>query len=165
MSYITVFEITEKPFEWWFSAIGLIGVALGILIVLVGRKWPSRRRSVLSGYVMAAFCALWSTAAFIASYSQYRNCMDAYQSKTYQIAEGRIEDFRPMPFTGHQDECFSVQDHRFCYSDYAIQAGFNRSTSHGGPIRDGLPVRIAYFNGQILRLDIGFEWNRTTHEH
>lgn len=60
-----------------------------------------------------------------------------------------------MPYEGHQDECFRVKNEKFCYSDYVVQPGFHQSASHGGPIREGLPVRIAYSNGQILRLDIG----------
>jgi hypothetical protein len=43
---------------------------------------------------------------------------------------------------------------RFQYSDYVITAGFNNTSSHGGPIREGLPVRIWYLDGEILRLDI-----------
>jgi hypothetical protein len=42
----------------------------------------------------------------------------------------------------------------FCYSDYVVTAGFNNSTSHGGPIMAGLPVRIAYYKGEILRIDV-----------
>jgi hypothetical protein len=54
----------------------------------------------------------------------------------------------------HQDECFSVKNQQFCYSDYLVQPGFRQSASHGGPIREGLPVRIRYYEGQILRLDV-----------
>jgi hypothetical protein len=59
-----------------------------------------------------------------------------------------------MPYEGHQDECFSVQNQRFCYSDYEIAPGFHNATSHGGPIRADLPVRIAYRDGRILRLEV-----------
>jgi hypothetical protein len=32
--------------------------------------------------------------------------------------------------------------------------GFRQTASHGGPIREGLPVRIWYSNGEMLRLEI-----------
>lgn len=32
-----------------------------------------------------------------------------------------------MPYEGHQDECFSAQDQRFCYSDYEIAPGFHNA--------------------------------------
>lgn len=35
-----------------------------------------------------------------------------------------------------------------------IQLGFNQIASHGGPIRAGLPLRVTYYDGQILRLEI-----------
>ena len=59
-----------------------------------------------------------------------------------------------MPYEGHQDECFSVADQRFCYSDYEIAPGYHNATSHGGPIRAGLPVRISYRDGRILKLEV-----------
>ena len=36
MSYNTVFEITQKPFEWRWSAFGLIFVAMGIVFIVFG---------------------------------------------------------------------------------------------------------------------------------
>jgi hypothetical protein len=59
-----------------------------------------------------------------------------------------------MPYEGHQDECFSVQAQTFCYSDYEVTAGFNNATSHGGPIREGLPVRVSYIGNTIVRLEV-----------
>jgi hypothetical protein len=46
-----------------------------------------------------------------------------------------------------------VQSETFCYSDYGITAGFNNSTSHGGPTREGLPVRVSYIGNTIVRLE------------
>lgn len=70
------------------------------------------------------------------------------------MVQGYVTNFRPMPYEGHQDECFSVQSETFCYSDYGITAGFNNSASHGGPIREGLPVRVSYVGNTIVRLEV-----------
>ena len=157
MPYVTVFEITQKPFEWWFPAVGLLAVPVGVAMILVARKWPSQTRAKVTGYFFVIFGSVWSIATFVGTFSQYRKCIDAYRTRTYQVVEGTVENFDPMPFEGHRDECFRVQDKTFCYSDYRIQPGFNHSASHGGPIREGLPVRLAYFDGQILRLEIRSE--------
>jgi len=89
----------------------------------------------------------------------YRELVQAYRTGKYSVVEGIVEDFHPMPYEGHQSECFRVEKEKFCYSDYEVSPAFNQSASHGGPIRAGLPVRIAYyedenFQGQILRLEI-----------
>ena len=154
MPYVTVFEITQKPFQWWFPASGLIFVLIGAAFIWAGRRWPSQKRMRIAGYFMLGFASLWVLFAFGLTFSEYRQCVDAYRSGKYTVVEGQVENFRPMPYEGHQDECFTVRNERFCYSDYGIQAGFNNSASHGGPIREDLPVRIAYYNGQILRLQI-----------
>jgi hypothetical protein len=154
MPYVTVFEITQKPFQWWFSAAGLIAISAGFVMILIARKWPSQTRAKFTGYFFVIFGSVWSIGTFAGTFSQYRKCVEAYRTGKYQIVEGVVENFAPMPYEGHCDECFSVQSKRFCYSDYEIQAGFNRSASHGGPIRQGLPVRVGYYDGQILRLEI-----------
>jgi len=59
-----------------------------------------------------------------------------------------------MPYTGHQDETFTVNGVRFSYSDFGVTCGFNNSASHGGPIREGLQVRIHYVGNAILRLEV-----------
>ena len=41
------------------------------------------------------------------------------------------------------------------YSDYdEVTSGFHNAASHGGPIRPGIHVRIAYLGPTILRLQI-----------
>jgi hypothetical protein len=157
MPYVTVFEITQKHYQWWFSAAGLGFIVLGIVFILVGRKWASQRRAKISGYFMVAFASFWTVLAFTSTFGEYRRCINAYQTGDYAVVEGKVENFHPMPYEGHQNECFTVQDKRFCYSDYVVQAGFNQSTSHGGPIREGLPVRVAYYDDQILRLEVRAE--------
>ncbi|MBV9128726.1 MAG: hypothetical protein JO117_11650 [Verrucomicrobia bacterium] len=59
-----------------------------------------------------------------------------------------------MPYTGHQMEWFVVDGRRFEYSDYVIVPGFNNTASHGGPIRQGLQVRVHYVGNNIARLEV-----------
>ena len=152
--YKTVFEITNKGFDWWFPAAGLGFVVLGAILVKVGkvRQWRGLQR--FTGYFMVGFAALWTLLAFGLMFPEYYEAHEAYRTGRYSVVEGPVENFRPMPYEGHQDECFSVQNQTFCYSDYGPTPGFNNSASHGGPIRAGLPVRIAYDDGHILRIDI-----------
>ena len=59
-----------------------------------------------------------------------------------------------MPYAGHSDESFVVGGRRFSYSDFVVTSGFHNAASHGGPIREGLYVRVTYLGNLILRLEI-----------
>jgi len=90
----------------------------------------------------------------VIAYDSCRKAVMALRDGQYAVVEGYVSDFVPMPHSGHSMESFVVQGHRFSYSDYVVSAGFNNTASHGGPIREGLYVRVTYTNDVILRLEI-----------
>lgn len=94
---------------------------------------------------------------FFSNILEYRRLIEARLSGNYQVVEGIISDFVPMPYEGHKSESFTVNGRRFEYSDFHITAGFNQSASHGGPIRAGQKVRIAYVGNAIIKLEIDQE--------
>jgi len=51
-------------------------------------------------------------------------------------------------------ERFCVSGVCFAYSDFVITSGFNNTSSHGGPIREGLPVRVTYVGDMIVKLEV-----------
>jgi len=97
---------------------------------------------------------VWTLAVLGITLPRYLHAQYAYRSGHYSVVEGNITEFDPMPYRGHRMECFTVTSQRFCYSDNVMTPGFNQTASHGGPIRDGLPVRISYSEDTILRLEI-----------
>jgi len=105
-------------------------------------------------FFLCCFGAAWSIGVGYSVLHFDADARMAYRNGDYQTVEGIVTDFHPMPPEGHQDECFSVQDQRFCYSDFDMAVGFHNAASHGGPIRDGVPVRIAYREGRILKLEV-----------
>jgi hypothetical protein len=154
MRYLTVFEITNNPIQWELPAVGLVFIAVGFALIKIGRNWPAHRRVKPVGWGLVVFGLLFTCLTWYGTHSYYRKSTEAYRTGNYFVIEGVVEDFHPMPYEGHEDECFRVRNQRFCYSDFIIQPGFHQSASHGGPIREGLPVCIAYYDGQILRLAI-----------
>jgi len=68
-----------------------------------------------------------------------------------------VTRFKPMPPSGHAPEEFCVKDRCFQYSDFEVSPAFNTTSSHGGPIREGLPVRVTYVGNAIVRLEVGHE--------
>ena len=91
MSYVTVFEITQRPFQWWFPAIGFIAALVGALIIFVGRKWSSKRQPIVVGYCALAFGVLWAIGVFGFTYSDYTASVNAYRNGNYAVVEGRVE--------------------------------------------------------------------------
>jgi hypothetical protein len=152
--YVTVYQISKQFTDWSFALAGVIPLIAGIVIILGKLRFGWKQPRWLVPIFACGFGGLWICTAGLSVLHEDRWALTAYQKGDYHLIEGIVTDFNPMPYEGHQDECFSVQDQRFCYSDYEVAPGFRNTASHGGPIRSGLPVRIAYLNGTILRLDI-----------
>jgi hypothetical protein len=85
---------------------------------------------------------------------EYQRATSDLREGRYSVVEGPVTDFIPMPYEGHALESFTVNGHRFSYSDNIMTAGFRNTASHGGPIREGLYVRISYSGNLILRLEV-----------
>jgi hypothetical protein len=152
----TVFKITKQGYDWWFPAIGIGIAAVGFALMRVTRnRTPRTWRNHWQFHAMAWFGTVWALFLFAVTLPECLKLRRAYRSGTYSIVEGDVHDFHPMPKTGHDTECFSVKQNRFCYSGWAMgEPGFQKDAAHGGPMRAGLPVRIAYVDGRILRLEI-----------
>jgi hypothetical protein len=165
MQYKVVFDNASAGYtSWHFALPGLIGVAIGaILVAIVLRRgalpfpgWSARpKRSKIFAFFMLGFSLFWTVTAFYSTYHQYSTLANARANGTAPVVEGIVTGFTPMPVTGHAMERFCVSGQCFEYSDYVINSGFNNTSSHGGPIREGLPVRITYLDNTILKLEIG----------
>lgn len=103
-------------------------------------------------YFWIGFASLWTIGAFAITGSEYFLYRDIMKNKKYKEVEGIVENFDPMPYSGHKHESFTVKGIQFKYSDYVVSAGFNTTKSHGGPLDKGKFVRIRYFKGEILQL-------------
>jgi hypothetical protein len=147
MHHATIFEITQKPFQSWFPALGLIFVAVGFLLMKIGKKWSGHRHSTLARWGMIAFASVWTFATFYWTDSSYSNCLRAYRPGNYSIVEGPVEDFHPMPYEGHQEKCFRVQGTTFCYSDYTTRKeGYCQKMRLTGDIDGPLAVNRGVHN-------------------
>ena len=152
--YQLVFDLSQKSFRWWFPSIGILFVLLGVILIWYGKHARWRRIYLVFPWVIVVFSATWSTIAYVALHGSYVRAQYAYRSGRYSIIEGQVENFRAMPYEGHSEECFTIRSHSFCYSDYVMMPGFNQTSSHGGPIKQNLKVRLAYIGNTILRLEI-----------
>jgi len=168
--YVTVYQIAAgQAYSSPADLVKLVPVVFGIVALALGvtlfiLKKPRRLKS-LRWLVAASLCAFGVFFLCVPAPRLLRLDADAlstFQKGNYQIAEGQVTNFDPMPYDGHKNECFSVEEKRFCYSDYGAHPGFHNTASHGGPIRSGLQVRIAFIpvthqGNIILRLEVAGE--------
>lgn len=162
MTYTTVFDLAQDGYTaWWAPAFGLILVTIGALLVfapdLMRRLVPSGLQGTarrVSSWIFFVFASAWTAVVFIATFGEYKTGLSALRAGTASVVEGRVTDFVPKSSTGHAQEHFTVSGQRFSYSDNTLTSAFHNSASHGGPIREGLQVRITYFGNSILRVEI-----------
>jgi len=165
MEYRVAFDIAEAGYKSWsFAAYGLILVAVGAVLLLTHDRWPtlllpdwwSKPPRLSKGFVRVffGFAVLWTVVSFAGTFFEYLSLKSAKDKGRAQVVEGRVINFIPMPAEGHAMEKFCVQDRCFEYSDFAITAGFNNTASHGGPIKEGLPVRVTYVGSAIVKLEV-----------
>lgn len=157
MSYHVVFDVADAGYKSWsFPAHGLVMIIVGAFLVaarknLPGEWWKNRpRASAAFAFFFLGFAVLWTSVSFIATYRDFAKASTAQKEGRARVVEGLVTDFKSMP----KRESFCVQSQCFQYSDYIITAGFNNMSSHGGPIKAGLPVRITYSGNTILKLEV-----------
>jgi hypothetical protein len=163
MNYELVYDITQTSPDWWFPGVGFGFLALGLAMWHFRHRmpwawhWPMRNSSIARTIFCGCFVGgsiLWTSAATYGVVVKHYEAQGALREGRAAVVEGTVEDFHPMPFNGHDTERFSVKGVRFAYSDFAVGEGFNNTSSHGGPMRPGLQVRIHYQGAKILRLEI-----------
>ncbi len=165
LHYKLVFSVADSGYKaWLFPTIGLFFILFAIFVVPILNRfsWRSWSPGALAIFQLCfvGFAILWTFLALVTTLGDYWNARSALSSGTAQYVAGPIEHFVPMPVTGHALESFDVNGVPFRYSDYVITAGFNHTTSHGGPIHEGLPVHIWYRDtgrgndNEILKLEV-----------
>jgi len=142
MQYNTVFDVTNKSFQWWPMFILLVA---GVGLYALGRR-PNLRgtKRALEIKIVAAGALFFSMLLFVLTWGEYSDLRRRFDLGDFQMIEGRVENFHPMRLTGGEYESFTVRGVPFSYSDYESSPGFNQTSSHGGPIHGGLEVRITY---------------------
>jgi len=160
MHYTTVYDVeTANSCVWPAITFGAAFFLTLLGLLLVSGRIPALKAFVeprrLPLYALLAFAVI--GPALLNANAYYANGMlrTAIRDRTAHIVEGRAERFEAGPYWDYADESFCVQQHCFWYRNDASKGGFNRTASHGGPIRENLPVRVTYVANRIARLEVG----------
>lgn len=94
---------------------------------------------------MGAFVTVFLIISWASHLSMYNKIVGAYNNGQYEIVEGYVENFVPMPYEGHSNESFEINGVEFSYSDYESHQGYNNTKSHDGVIEgNGQHLKIGY---------------------
>ena len=163
MDYTTVFEVTDKGFDM------LTLTPLIFLIVGLGISWfnikynkstsPKKRFTIVFGFIFSGFALIILLLTVPSSLANQQKTKMIFENKEYKVVEGKIENFHAMPYSGHDVESFTVNGVYFEYSDYMLVYGFNKTASHGGPLKsNGQQVRLSYITvgeeNRILKVEL-----------
>ena len=146
-----VVGVLEQSRSFLFPiAFGVIGTGVD---VLRERVEAFRQLRVPRGSVATITCTFMLVFVAGAGLSRFgavdlTNRLNAGEA---DVLEGEVAQFYEVPL---KNECFTVEDRRFCYSDGADRPGFTRSRAYGGPIEPGLRVRVSAIGDTIVRLEI-----------
>jgi len=167
---VVAFDLLEAGFKQWdFVKHGFIFLFIGLVMEfgpkllpkisqMIGQLFdPNGKQKIMAKWMpkfFIGFSALWIASVFSATYTGYNKLVEAYDTGQFEVAEGVVADFVPMPRSGHASEKFTVGAASFSYSDFLSVPGFNNTKSHGGPLDEGVFVRVSYVGNSIIRLEV-----------
>ena len=150
--FSTVYIVTKNGF-YWILPLALTAI---VIVTLLLFRFTTNQGAKTMLRVILLVGALIGLVGMLIIVGNYVDNSIAYLRGHYSTIEGTVDDFSPLPAQqGDYSESFSVNGKSFSYSDFlAGQGCFNHSSTYGGPVRQGVYVRIAYKDNCILRLDI-----------
>ena len=107
---------------------------------------------VVVPFLICVFGCVWIGAGII-NRSAFESLRAADRDGSAEIVEGIVEQY-VLTSEGHPKETFVVSNRYFAYSDYDSSPGFHQTQARGGPISEGLRVRITHFDSNIIRLEV-----------
>jgi hypothetical protein len=170
-SYRLLFDATQKHGDRTALAIGF-GLAVlaacvvgGMLVMHSVRRGHHRRLAsalavgsillLLLAVVGGSLAIVGTVASTAVTAVEMERAIDASP-----VVEGVVVNFHPMPAGGHDTERFDVAGVHFEYGHWSTTQGFNQDVTVGGPVRNGLYVRIHYVrfgtppDNVIVRLEL-----------
>lgn len=125
----------------------LMVACLTIFIKCKNTKYKDTPYEIIKVISILGFCFMLFINAIeiFSSLDMHQKIAKQYEVGNYEIVEGYVENFVPMPYEGHGEESFKINSIEFSYSDYITNYGYNNAKSHGGVIEgDGQHLKIGY---------------------
>ena len=150
-NYQTIYELGFRSFQWLTIVRLLAFIVLGLLIIKLFKK---KTFFAIVGVFVASISTLILFVALLSLIPQFVKLRSAYMSGKSMVAVGVVQSFHPAPIIGSELESFSVNGVSFSYYAGDDAPCFHNAPLHKGPIRDGLNVRIHYYEDCIQRVEV-----------
>ena len=162
MKFSVAFDSTRTIADWWILSSPLL-IIFAILTAYVAYVlWTQRHQPFLYRTMLIVFVVLIGVRIAmkeVTFWILYRG--NYHYVGPYRVVEGTVQDYKLVEVSGVHVERFSVNGVGFAYANNGMPQCFHKTAYEGGPIRDGLPVRIAYASIErrfepacIVRLEI-----------
>jgi hypothetical protein len=150
-NYETIFELGFGSFPWTRVIQPIIFLTIGLLLIPLFR---SKKYYFIVGVFVASMASLFLFISLVTFVPNFVKLRTAYVSGKSLVIEGVVQDFRPAPTVGPARESFSVDGISFAYNALEDTPCFRNAPFRGGPVREGLDVRIHYYEGCIQRIEV-----------
>jgi len=161
MDYKVIFDVIEHGYTSWRMALPFAGISVAATCI----SWVLSRPSMIedtredrirrAGFrVVAAATGVIAIGLIGYTYRAHLVLCDAFRSGKGHVIEGIVTAFIPEGPDGHPLEQFRVAGEDFWYSSSNGTSGFHWTVGKGGPMRNGLKVRITTVGEEIARLEI-----------
>ena len=158
MEYQVLFDVGARGYRLGVvPALALISMfaAAGFSYFAHVRKAGLWKRA--AAYGSLSLTALLAAVIVASTYVEYQALATVLKSDVVKVVEGEVRRLTETPSPWNPGESFTVGGIRFHYSAFHYTHSFRKPRSRGGPIREGLPVRIHYGRfppyNMILRLE------------
>lgn len=157
MNFVTIYDFTKETPSCNAVLLPLLFFIIGLFVFFVAynstpdiskpvNSLDSRTRRLLIGGGFIAFTLFSIYGIIDFKHSTNSKTSEAISKNKIKIVEGKVENYHPMPKEGHDQEKFDVNGIHFEFSDYTLtDEGYHNAASHGGAIKQGLYVRVNYY--------------------
>jgi len=126
---------------------------IGVLLIKI-KFFRNKKYFFIAGIMMTTAASIFLLVSSMVFWNEYAKLQNEYVSGKSLIVEGVVKDFRPAPTLGPTLESFSVNGVSFSYYAADNTPCFQNAPFRKGPIREGLYVRIHYYEGCIQRVEV-----------
>lgn len=113
------------------------------------------KRKNRMGYLAPIFMLFIFLAFFVANFFEYLEFAEVLEKGRYRISCGVVSVLQREPPSGlPRDDIIKVGKSKFVIGGGEVTSAYNKTNEIGGVLDDGVKVRLAHYNGRILRVEV-----------